>query len=174
MYAHRDLVHLASFARKPNVAIAAGREALTRSSPRKRSHHASQNRNSPSGAQRHLCHGRRNSRQYYPPSQRHRDRRTPPPSKASSATSPAPSKARNPPPRISARIASPNATKPARLSAFSRKKATSTSRSPKPCRTPARPKLQPFVGQWVSATGKTFLRNGTHGIEITNIHAIDA
>lgn len=34
-------------------------------------------------------------------------------------------------------------------------------------------KLQPFVGQWVSATGKTFLRNGAHGIEITNIHAID-
>jgi hypothetical protein len=35
-------------------------------------------------------------------------------------------------------------------------------------------KLQPFVGQWVGATGKTFLRNGAHGIEITNIHAIDA
>ncbi|MGA7914240.1 MAG: hypothetical protein WCA00_03315 [Candidatus Acidiferrales bacterium] len=35
-------------------------------------------------------------------------------------------------------------------------------------------KLQPFVGQWVSATGKTFLRNGTHGIEITDIHAVES
>lgn len=35
-------------------------------------------------------------------------------------------------------------------------------------------KLQPFVGRSVSATGKIFLRNGAHGIEITTIHAIDA
>ena len=33
--------------------------------------------------------------------------------------------------------------------------------------------LQPFVGKYVSATGKEFLRNGVHGIEIKEIHAID-
>lgn len=34
-------------------------------------------------------------------------------------------------------------------------------------------KLQPFVGQYVSATGKIFVRNGAHGIEITNIQPIN-
>jgi hypothetical protein len=33
--------------------------------------------------------------------------------------------------------------------------------------------LLPFVGRLVSATGKEFSRNGVHGLEIKDIHAID-
>lgn len=32
--------------------------------------------------------------------------------------------------------------------------------------------LKPFVGEHVKATGKVFLRNGTHAIEITEVHAV--
>lgn len=32
--------------------------------------------------------------------------------------------------------------------------------------------LKPFVGEHVKATGKVFLRNGTHAIEISDIHAL--
>ena len=32
--------------------------------------------------------------------------------------------------------------------------------------------LKPFVGEHVKATGKVFLRNGTHAIEISDIHAV--
>jgi len=32
--------------------------------------------------------------------------------------------------------------------------------------------LKPFVGEHVKATGKVFLRNGTHAIEITEIHQL--
>jgi len=34
--------------------------------------------------------------------------------------------------------------------------------------------LLPFVGKYVQATGREFLRNGVHGIEIKEIHAIDS
>lgn len=34
--------------------------------------------------------------------------------------------------------------------------------------------LKPFVGEHVSATGKVFLRNGTHAIEISEIHRLPA
>jgi hypothetical protein len=34
--------------------------------------------------------------------------------------------------------------------------------------------LLPFVGKYVRATGKEFSRNGVHGLEIKDIHAIDA
>jgi len=34
--------------------------------------------------------------------------------------------------------------------------------------------LQRFAGKYVSATGKEFLRNGVHGIEINDIHAVDS
>ena len=33
--------------------------------------------------------------------------------------------------------------------------------------------LVQFVGRYVSAAGKEFLRNGVHGIEVKEIHAID-
>jgi hypothetical protein len=32
--------------------------------------------------------------------------------------------------------------------------------------------LKPFVGEHVKATGKVFLRNGTHAIEISEVHAV--
>lgn len=32
--------------------------------------------------------------------------------------------------------------------------------------------LKPFVGEHVKATGKVFLRNGTHAIEISEIHQL--
>jgi len=32
--------------------------------------------------------------------------------------------------------------------------------------------LKPYVGEHVKATGKVFLRNGTHAIEITEIHQL--
>jgi hypothetical protein len=32
--------------------------------------------------------------------------------------------------------------------------------------------LKPFVGEHVKATGKVFLRNGTHAIEISDIHQL--
>src|SRR6476620_970292 len=32
--------------------------------------------------------------------------------------------------------------------------------------------LKPFVGEHVKVTGKVFLRNGTHAIEITEVHAV--
>ena len=32
--------------------------------------------------------------------------------------------------------------------------------------------LTPFVGEHVKATGKVFLRNGTHAIEISEIHQL--
>jgi hypothetical protein len=34
--------------------------------------------------------------------------------------------------------------------------------------------LKPFVGEHVKATGKVFLRNGTHAIEISEVHAVGA
>jgi hypothetical protein len=34
--------------------------------------------------------------------------------------------------------------------------------------------LKPFVGEHVKATGKVFLRNGTHAIEISEIHQLPA
>ena len=34
--------------------------------------------------------------------------------------------------------------------------------------------LLPFVGKYVQATGREFLRNGVHGIEIKEIHAVDS
>jgi hypothetical protein len=33
--------------------------------------------------------------------------------------------------------------------------------------------LLQFVGKYVRASGREFLRNGVHGIEIKEIHAID-
>ena len=33
--------------------------------------------------------------------------------------------------------------------------------------------LKPFVGEHVKATGKVFLRNGTHAIEISEVHAVE-
>ena len=32
--------------------------------------------------------------------------------------------------------------------------------------------LKPFVGEHVKATGKVFLRNGTHAMEISEVHAV--
>jgi hypothetical protein len=34
--------------------------------------------------------------------------------------------------------------------------------------------LKPFVGEHVKATGKVFLRNGTHAIEISEIHQLSS